>query len=456
MNARPNRILVLQAIGRRAAALGADDRKEFDSRGGTIGRVPGNSWVLPDEDEFVSAYHARILFTDGQYFLEDTSTNGVCVNSRQSPLVRGRPYKLENGDQLFIDAYEITVSIKDENAGQGASVPPATGYGFEYPEQRPVTPPRFTPIAETGEKDPMKLLGLGGSGRTPNYTPGPRARDLGNGSPEREPLIIGPLREREQRDPGSGGLAPGQSGAGYAIPPGYNPLAVSQPAPKSVVERVTPGPAPPAVVDPPRTEGRSQGDFDFAAFMEGAGLPGMTASPELARDFGRILRLVVDGVMATLRARQQIKDQFRMRSTNFKATNNNPLKFSVNVEDALHNLLVKRNPAYLGTVDAFEDAFRDVRNHQMAMLAGIEVAYRAMLAEFDPGPLQADFDRQLKKGALLPVPARMRYWDLYGEQFRDRFKDPESCFRELFGDPFARAYEEQLARLRSAGPSDKK
>jgi type VI secretion system protein ImpI len=29
-------------------------------------------------------------------------------------------------------------------------------------------------------------------------------------------------------------------------------------------------------------------------------------------------------------------------------------------------------------------------------------------------------------------------------------KNPDDCFRRLFGDEFARAYEEQLARLKSA------
>ena len=47
--------------------------------------------------------------------------------------------------------------------------------------------------------------------------------------------------------------------------------------------------------------------------------------------------------MDVLQARQRIKDEFRMRVTTFKAAQNNPLKFSANVEDALHNLLVKRN-----------------------------------------------------------------------------------------------------------------
>ena len=142
---------------------------------------------------------------------------------------------------------------------------------------------------------------------------------------------------------------------------------------------------------------------------------------ELARNFGRILKVVVSGVMDVLRARQQIKDEFRMRMTQFRPADNNPLKFSANVDDALHNLLVKRNAAYLRPVEAFEDAFddlrgpptRDARRHAR----GLRVR---CWREFDPDRLQEQFDRQLKKGSLLAVPAKLRYWELY----RDHCEEP--------------------------------
>ena len=110
--------------------------------------------------------------------------------------------------------------------------------------------------------------------------------------------------------------------------------------------------------------------------LKAAGLDEVRVTPELSQQFGKILHVVVAGLMDVLRARDKIKDEFRMRMTTYKQADNNPLKFSVNVEDALHNLLVKRNAAYLGPVEAFEDAFLDVRNHQMAMLAGVRVLTR--------------------------------------------------------------------------------
>jgi type VI secretion system FHA domain protein len=190
-------------------------------------------------------------------------------------------------------------------------------------------------------------------------------------------------------------------------------------------------------------------DVVLRAVLDGAGLKGVEVTPELARNFGQILRVVVEGVMAVLQARQRIKEEFRMRATTFKPKENNPLKFSANVDDALHNLLVKRNDAYFEPVRAFEDAFDDVRHHQMAMLAGVRAAFETMLAEFDPDRLQEEFDRQPRKGALISMPAKLRYWEMYRERVHEIVKDADSSFRELFGDEFARAYEAQLERLKA-------
>jgi type VI secretion system FHA domain protein len=191
--------------------------------------------------------------------------------------------------------------------------------------------------------------------------------------------------------------------------------------------------------------------IDLAAVFAGAGLNPSTVSPEFARDFGRILRIVVEGLMEVMRARREFKNEFRLGMTTLRPTENNPLKFSANVDDALHNLLVKRNAAYLGTVDAFDDAFDDVRNDQMAMLAGMRAAFDAMLQEFDPDRLQQAFDAHGGRGALLSTPAKMRYWDQYRDKFHDMVRDSEKCFRNLFGDEFAAAYEEHLRQLKSRG-----
>jgi len=193
-------------------------------------------------------------------------------------------------------------------------------------------------------------------------------------------------------------------------------------------------------------------DLDLARLLEAAGISSARVTPELAAQFGQILRVVVAGLMDALQAREQIKYEFRIRGTTWKQAN--PLKYSENVEDALHNLLVKRNPT-LGPVAAFESAFQDLRNHQIAMLQGMKVAYESMLAQFDPQRLQEEFDRHAKPGSLLGSPAK-RYWELYRNKFRDMVRDADSCYRRYFGDEFAKAYEDQLAKLKTINRAERR
>lgn len=487
-------LLTLEVTGPQAAALGAASRKVFNAAGGTIGRLADNTWALPDP--YVSSRHAVIRFRDGTFFIEDTSTNGVFINSPENPIVKGQPYALKTGDWIFIEPYEIRASIAadapkaasplEELFGSPApsvaaqrSEPLVPGEPFGDPFARPpqhmapalpssVSSAELIPGAE--EVDPLNLLGFEPKREAPDA---PRAADLSHRSVLSDHYRAPAVPEPPSPPAGGGGL----------IPDDYDPLderpsSVPRPAPASKraagaprpVARTVPPleassgaaaapaaarPSPPAAASaaPPRRAAEPGGDL--AAVLAGAGLDNVAVTPELARSFGRILRVVVGGVMDILQARQRIKSEFRIGMTSFKPADNNPLKFSANVDDALHNLLVKRNAAYLGPVEAFEDAFGDIRHHQMAMLAGVRVAFEAMLGEFDPDRLQAEFDRQMKKGALLSVPARLRYWDLYREKFHDMVKDPETTFRELFGEEFAKAYEEQLRRLRAQGRADK-
>jgi type VI secretion system FHA domain protein len=223
-----------------------------------------------------------------------------------------------------------------------------------------------------------------------------------------------------------------------APPPARGPRRPAAPAAAAAVRSVPNAPARSA--EAPDTA-------QLKALLDAAGIEGLDPSSEAAQTLGAMLRAAVGGMMEVLRARERMKDELRVRGTTFKVANNNPLKFSANVDDAFHNLFVKRNPAYLDPAAAFEDAFRDVRDHQAAFLSAMRLAFESMLSQLDPNRLQDEFDRQIKKGSILGVPAKLRYWDLYRDKYSDLAKDAQGAFRNLFGDAFAKAYEEQLERL---------
>jgi type VI secretion system FHA domain protein len=408
-------ILTLEVIGADAERLGAARRKVFSAIGGTIGRLPDNDWVFPDP--YVSGRHALIRYLNGKYFVEDTSTNGVFINSPDRRLTRGEPQQLRHGDLLYIDAYEIRVQIQSDT---GASV----AHPLARFEARPSRPPPVRQAPEPFEEDRTATLDLkwpvlDGVGEHSTEWFGL----TGVGDHDQAPPQCTPTRPEKPR-PIAAARAPRRSSS-----PATRPLG----RPSFQAQAGAPAPQP-----------------QLEVLLQAAGIEGLDPSSEAAQTLGQVLRTAVGGLMEVLRARERMKDELRMRATTFKAAHNNPLKFSANVEDAFHNLLVKRNPAYLAPSAAFEDAFGDVRDHQLATLAALRFAFEAVLAQFDPNRLQEDFDRQMKKGSILGVPAKLRYWDLYRDKYNDLVKDGPAAFRTLFSDEFSKAYEEELGRLKAA------
>jgi type VI secretion system FHA domain protein len=472
-------------------------RHVFGEEGGSIGRAATSSWVLTHNK--VSGQHAQISFRNGVFYIQDNSRNGVSVNSPENRLVRSRPYALNTGDRIFIEPYEIDVWIDAGSPRQvrqpsadpfAESDPFAPHHDALLPDQH-LGPLAGSPVNE--EVDPLKFFDPVG-GRAPRK-PDPIVPNVDD--------ILGQHYQPPAVLPGP---APSPQPAPFepmSIPAGYDPLSPDEPVVQPMPPPPPPSPPPtppirprpgdsseirrrakdssstdstirrrnaaaassesPAraaeapiapIVPPPRTAEpaprHASHTADLAELLAGAGVSDAVVTPELSRNLGQILRIVVSGLMDILQSRQRIKEEFGIQHTMFRPADNNPLKFSANVEDALHNLLVKRNAAYLGPVDAFADAFDDLRDHQLAMLAGLRVAFDAMLAEFDADKLQQEFDDQMGKHALPLMPAKMRYWELLRERQQDMAKDADATFDRLFGDEFKRAYEEQFRKLKAA------
>lgn len=474
--------LVLEVTGSNAAALGAASRAVFTTKGGTIGRRAGNDWILADPH--VSGRHARVRAVGGTFFLEDAeSANGVLVNGTK--LHQGEPFPLKDGDSIFIDPFEISVRMTASMPGAATEVHASPTSVAPFPAQAAphsaapyasgglpsvddlLAPPSGPVVAGSVQGAPPAqglgdLLGMGTDGipaefnplldstaAQPVIAPPPTGRDL-IGKP-----VINDAFEIRTPTPAIP-ASPGRP----AIPTNWDvldaPAAVEPPIPPpAVVPGPVPGATPPPMAVPPPAVGLtrptaspSAAGSDLEMLLRGAGVPEGSMSPEVAAQLGQVLRVVVDGLMEVLRARGEIKNEFRLQQTTFKPRENNPLKFSANVEDALHNLLVKRNEAYLDTPSAFEDAFADVRAHQLAMLAGMRAAFGFMLERFSPPALRAQFDAKPGRKVSLSFGSGGRYWESFEEFYKELTADDDDCFRRLFGDQFARSYEEQLKRLR--------
>jgi predicted component of type VI protein secretion system len=118
-------LLALSIVSEQGAALGPTAYKVFDERGGSIGRIAGNDWVLPDAQNFVSSRHALVSCNGGQFYLEDRSSNGTFINAPDHLTARAQPQVLSDGDRLFIGDYEIIVQLipSGPSAGLGTVDP---------------------------------------------------------------------------------------------------------------------------------------------------------------------------------------------------------------------------------------------------------------------------------------------------------------------------------------------
>ena len=425
--------LVLAVLGPHAAQFGARSQKAFEGRDGSIGRADDCDWVLSAAG--VSRVHAMVRCLNGMYFIEDRSTNGMLLNGR--PLMKGDPASLKDGDRLQIDTFEVAVRLQADQAtvAQPASAPPPAmaaaplpgrdfldamlggdPFAAAAPPARGVPDEPLIPAASApaGALDPLAFLDEP-FGAPPASAPAPAAswnHSSGMADHFHPPGVAG------QRD---------------ALPENWD-LTMGDFAPRTA-PAPTPAPPPaPAIAAAPAA----------APFAAPAAVPVPAAG--LPSELDAIFRIVVDGVMDVLRARAEIKNTFRLPVTLIQRSENNPLKFAPTADEALQKLLSPANGAFLSGTDAFQDAFDDIRCHQMAMLAGVRAGFEAVLAHFNPDRLEQEVDG----GKRSAFSGKSRYWERYRENFEGLAKDPDECFRRLFGDEFARAYEEQLARLKSA------
>lgn len=403
--------LILEVVSPASAPSGSDPRKVFGAQGGRIGRAPECDWVLASP--YISRHHATVSCTAGTYYIESTGENGVAINDVHAPLAPQEHRELRNGDTLFIDEFEIRVLLSE-----AASRPAAALDRMDSPALE----------SNAADLDPLRRLGMGAS------------------------MLGGATTALA----GAASWDHSASVADHYSPP--SPAVTRQPMP--VAEdwnqtsfdraplRQAPPPQPESPRLPPAPPAAESEGFDLTAVLRQLGVDAADLEPQTANALAAIVQSVLQGVIDVLRARAQFKSQLRLPAVRVRSARNNPFDFAINAQDALGALLDAANPAYLPPADAFSEAFRDMRSHELATLAGIRAGVQSLTNLFEPKALQERFDGELRHAGFLPFAAKLRYWQLYADFFEQLQGDADGAFQRLFGQAFADAYARQLEALR--------
>jgi len=365
--------LRLRVISENAKLLGDEREKEFVACGGTIGRSLDNDWVLPDPNRYVSGRHALIDYQSGAYYLVDTSRNGVFVNESDSPVGRGHPQRLFDGDRVRLGDFDMLVELAEDE------------------------------ISDDGMRDSVV-----------------RAQQV----PEDPSVELALMSEDKMVD----GNALEQH---LAMSDGSSRLSMLS-----------------EVIQLPTAAGDQRA---VELLLEAAGLKPSdlagTPPAEVLRNAGKLLRLMAAGVTGLLQERSRLKESYRISQTIIKREQNNPLKFSPGVPEAMRYLLGTPSESYLPPEKAVESSFDDLQQHQDALVDAMGEALQDFMERFEPGELQSRFDKGLKRSGLLAGANKLRYWELYEECYHVLTHREDGKLPETFAEEFARAYE---ARIRDA------
>lgn len=209
----------------------------------------------------------------------------------------------------------------------------------------------------------------------------------------------------------------------------------------------------PSPVESPVAMAAASGANDEAAraFLKSLGaedveLKDQELTSTLSR-MGHVLRIMIEGVREILMTRTSIKSEFRIDQTMIQAGGNNPLKFSISPEQAVEAMVKPKAKGYLDATEATTQALQDVKAHEVAMITGMEAALKGVLSRLDPKVLE---DKIVVKGAFssLIKSKKARYWEVYEDMYAEISDQAENDFHELFAKEFAKAYQDQLNKLK--------
>jgi len=218
------------------------------------------------------------------------------------------------------------------------------------------------------------------------------------------------------------------------------------------------GPAvrpPPAPRDPaPRVPAASSLQDAINLLLEGAGLPAkeLTAaeSEHLLRESGAVLRAAVEGLMALLLTRGEMRDQFEAHErTMVSSRGNNPLKLMGDAQEAMQFIFdpAGRGEGFLEPVQAISDSAKDLRAHQLALMAGMRAAILGALRRFDAPVLEKALAPSA--GGFSFGGRKAKMWDLLPAYQQKLLQETQEDFNKVLGGEFLAAYEAHVRGLKT-------
>lgn len=393
-------------------------------QGASLGRQSDNDWVLPG-DASLSRRHCRIVYDQGAFAIVDTSSVGSEVNGRR--IANGQRAPLSDGDRIKLSMYELSVSI--QNAASDFAAEPQFAGEPDFAELSGTPSPPDFPAQPDFSHEPDLPPGQ-------DFVVSPPRRILEDFDFKElvaSSSVLSPQTLETDEPKASDPIAPEREV--FAFPQVRNLL----PDDGDMFADLRPAAEAPKL-SPPLSDGLNE-------FLRGAGLrviPAGGDSNTKLRLAGETYRAALEGIRAILIAREQFKTEFRIEKTELAADQNNAVKPKLPVDEALAAMILGRRGFTPGP-QAMREALEDIKAHELALIAGIQVALKHLLEQIDPERLA----RRLEKRSVfdgLPGMRKARLWEMYETMHAEIARELEEDFQGSFGQAFAEAYGKYVRR----------
>jgi len=198
--------------------------------------------------------------------------------------------------------------------------------------------------------------------------------------------------------------------------------------------------APPRVAPSPSLPPSEQPSDDLLRLIaDAAGIPREALTQrdprEVASEIGVILRLVAEELATLLKARAAAKSMVKSsHRTMIGGAENNPLKFVPSTSEMLEIMFSRRRPGYMDAARSVEDAFRDLKTHEMATYAAMQTALARLIEDISP----ATIEKKLAPSSFMSKKARA--WDTLLAAWAAREEVHENGMLDVFLAYFSEAY----------------
>ena len=164
------------------------------------------------------------------------------------------------------------------------------------------------------------------------------------------------------------------------------------------------------------------------------------------QESGELLRAFLEGIVESLKSRSILKGEYRVSQTSILPSQNNPLKFSINADDAMLHLFSFKSPGYLSSVDSVVEAFQDIQKHEVALVGGMNQVFEDMLANLSPDTFKNEEESGFME-TMMPSIVKAKLWDKYQQRFMKNYGDNQEEALKAFNQKFAEEYDKSIKKM---------